>query len=246
MKSIFFLIIILFSTSCNSNQHNLHETKKVVSSKIVGGENEVPAKKEIFRKDTLITQSKTFSINDMECYWNFESIIDQQQSGFGNFTMSLVDQKSNMIILTDSDYTNQNEVDTIDSRLDRFKDINFDGYKDFSTQSREKSGTGNDFYNVYLYDKKLKSFNYSEEFSNTNLEIDSINKTITSSGNSGVGLHDYTIKHLDNKSNVKFIENTREEVIQLNDRQYLVRTVKRIQNNKIIKTKVDTTLFDGY
>ena len=204
MKTLIWVITISLLASCNTKKQDLHETTKVVSSKIKLKEGDVTEKKQISRKDTLVIQSKTFILNEMECYWKFESIIDQKLSGFGNFTMSLVDEKSNRIVLSDRDYTNQNDIDTTDFRLDKFVDINFDGFSDFYIQSQEKSGMGNDFYNVYIFDKKLKSFKYSDEFSCTNLEIDSINKTITCSGNAGVGLHDYIIKHFDNKSNVKF------------------------------------------
>ena len=111
--------------------------------------------------------SDFFTINNLTCYWKFITnfhFSDGKKSDFAVFTLQLIEKESNKVILNDSDFLSSKEIDSVDLRLQKFKDINFDGYKDFINSNQESSGTGGEFFNVHLYNPKKQYLNFLMSF----------------------------------------------------------------------------------
>ena len=69
-------------------------------------------------------------------------------------------------------------------------DCNFDGYKDLMIYSHDGGAGPNSGYDFYLYNPSKKRFQFNEALSNlSQTEVDSKNKTITSSWRGGAASH---------------------------------------------------------
>lgn len=87
-------------------------------------------------------------------------------------------------------------------------DINKDGFYDFQFLTEIAGAGTNTYYKVYLFNPKNNQFDYSEVFSDYNIEYDSNKNRTSSFMKSGAGNYYYQFKNLKkNKKDVEFVEN---------------------------------------
>jgi hypothetical protein len=245
---VFFLLFSLIICSCKNGNTN---SKNKALSRLGGIPKTINYPTDTNHKFLLSDSNKInnatsdfFTINNLTCYWRFITnyqLVDGKKSDFANFSLQLIERNSNQIILHDSDFISINNIDSVDVRLQNFKDINFDGYKDFINPNQESSGAGGEFFNVYLFNPAKHVFEFSNELSNSDLEIDSTNRTLTSFWKTGVSLNIATVTHFDKKGKIEFKENIKKEEMSMNDKSKLVTTTKKTIDKKIISITVDTS-----
>ena len=250
MKKLFIFFLLFSLIICSCKNGNTNSKNKALSS-IDSIPKTINYPIDTIRNSLLPDSNKInnatsdfFTINNLRCYWRFITncqFIDGKKSDFANFTLQLIESKSNQMILIDSDFISINNIDSVDARLQNFKDINFDGYKDFINPNQEASGAGGEFFNVYLFNPAKHVFEFSNELSNSDLEIDSTNRTLTSFWKAGVSLSVTSVTHFDKKGKVEFKENIKKEEMNVNDKSKLVTTTKKTIGKKIIKITVDTS-----
>ena len=127
------------------------------------------------------------------------------------------------------------------SETENFVDINLDGYPDFKLYSVMGSGSAGSFEDVYLYDPKSKTFNYSEEFSGYEMAVDKQTRVITYRGKSGYMNFVVREIHLDKKSRINYTEEFR----CFDDNQNYKLEYIRQKAGKILKRKSKTVPMDG-
>lgn len=201
------------------------------------------------KSDTLVKVSEPFLINGIKCFWEFELTVYEGATG-GSGIIRLKDHNTNKVLLVNEDYFDLYFFNSIDkNNFDfngEFKDANFDGLKDFIVYSREGSGSGGTFFNVYLFNKKKNIFEISDELSGGEFEINQTDKTVSTYWKTGVGWNSSWVHHFDKSGKIKFTEITTREIIEGDTTSLLQTTYKKVVNGKIIKTEIDTTKFEGY
>ncbi len=255
MKEIFitFLIFTLSILSCkNGNTNDKIKKVSILDSiqKTINYSIDTVHKSEIVIPNEITNSTNYFfTINNIICYWKFTKnfhFSDGKKLDYADFNLQLIEKKTNKVILTDSDFISLKQIDSVDLRLENFKDVNFDGYKDFINPNQESSGTGGEFFNVHLYNPKKQIFEFSNELSNSDLEIDSLNRTLSTYWKAGVSLNVTSVTHFDKKGKIKFKESIKKEVMNIDDKSKLVTTTKKTIGKKIIEIKNDTSDFEGY
>ncbi len=177
MKKAFYIFTILLISSCKTPK--IEENIALVKTE----------------KDTILKKSNPFKINNLESYWKYCFTTDSEM------LMTLKEYKTNKTLLEHSDITRQefdyhNNYDySNEYYLENFQDVNFDEYVDFSLYSNQDSGSGGSFFRIYLFNNDKKIFEYSEELSGGEVEIDTINKTLTTYWKSGVSFNFQKIHH---------------------------------------------------
>lgn len=176
--------------------------------------------------------SAPFNINGIKCIWK------QIDSTSGAITIELRDYKTQRILISYSDYFKSgNDVNEADYFKEHFQDLNFDGFKDFFITSQGSSGR-TDLVNIYLFNGKTKSFEFSEDLSDNSIEeMDSINKTLsTSSDNMD---NEITKKHyFDKNGTIKYSEIITKSNLNENDTVEKYNNIyEKIINGKVVKTK---------
>ncbi len=247
--SFFTLLFLSCKNSQNdkvSEENNVDEVKLTTDTLV----QKVPEYKKTGinwdKSDTLVKNSEPFLINGIKCFWEFELIVNEEATG-GSGINRLKNHKTNKVLLLNEDYFDLDLFNTIDkNNFDfngEFKDANFDGLKDFIVYSKTGSGSGGSAFNVYLFNKKKDVFEFSEELSGGEFEINKTDKTVSTYWKMGVGLNSSQVHHFDKNGKIKFTEITTREII---DNNLLKTTYKKIVDRKTIKTQIDTTKFEGY
>lgn len=248
MKKLLYVIIIIFFTNCNDRKETILKSEIITSAK---RKTFVVKKIETNNliKDTLTKRSENFKINAINCYWEFYLIANKGEKE-GNSIVNLKNSSTNKILLSNSDYGDlelYNSINKNDFDFNgEFKDANFDGLKDFVVYSRQDSGSGGAFYNVYLFNKSTKTFLLSKELSGGEFEINAKDKTVSTYWKMGVGFNSSKVHHFDKNGKIRFIETITREVINGVQNDLLKTTYKKVINGKIIETKIDTTKFEGF
>ena len=94
------------------------------------------------------------------------------------------------------------------SSIDKIKDVNSDGFTDIQFVTERAGAGANIAYATYLFNKTDKMFEYSDVFSDYNIEYDSIKNRTSSFMKSGFGNYYYQFKNLnENRKDVEFVEN---------------------------------------
>lgn len=207
-------------------------------------ENIITKAEEIIKAETLTKISESFTVNGVECYWKVSIIMEQGDFEGGFITRELINNKTQKTILKDSDFAHIDRYKEIDFEKEKenFKDVNFDGFKDFIVFNH--SGTPkpyNFFYNIHIFDNSTKSFDFSEELSGTEIETDSINRKVISNY-LYMGHSAKTIHHLDKNGKIKFTEIFREDSATINDTLYTGKEYIKIINGKVVETKRDSII----
>lgn len=186
--------------------------------------------------DTSVKISTPFSINYIKCNWK------QIDSVSGATTIELRDYKTQRILLSYSDYFKSgNDFNAEDYFNEHFQDLNFDGFKDFLITS-QGSNAATDKVNIYLFDKKTKSFEFSEELSDNVIEeIDNANRILSTS--SSTLDNEIIKKHYFNKNGtVKYSEIITKSDISENDSvAHYKNNYEKIVNGKVVNTREYST-----
>ena len=187
--------------------------------------------------DTSVKVSPPFILNNIKCNWK------QIDSVSGAITIELRDYKTQRILLSYSDYFKSgNDVNAEDYFNEHFQDLNFDGFKDFLITSSGSTAM-TDLVNIYLFNKKTKSFEFSEELSdNTIDEVDKVNRKLSTTSST---LDDETIKkHYFNKNGtIKYSEIiTRSDVSENDSVTHYKNIYEKVVNGQVVKTKEYSTI----
>ncbi len=232
------LSLLLAFLSCNNRSHSDETVSKTAVSAEHGADTSaLPATEAVSTHiDTVVQASDTFLINRNWCRWKFTGITYAGKRGKG--TMTLMKHSSNTVLLEDEDDF-EDVYGTIDFAAineRNFKDANFDGGIDYVAYSRTGSGSGGEAYNIYFFDKKSGKYTYSN-LSGAYPEFDSLNKTLTTSWNMGVGTFSRATTYFAKDGKVKYTDVYSEEP---GDEEVRICTTKRIVNGKVNSVKTDT------
>lgn len=265
MKNLYTLLfLLLIFSACQSPE------KETVTEEIIPPV-EVEAPVEIIETDTLqavlpepeepewheeefssfIKSSNPFEVNSMECYWEFELIVFEDEPG-GTGIVKLLDYSTKEILLEDEDYYGPEVFENLsEEEFDfggQFRDVNFDGFDDFTIHNRIGSGSGGSVSNVYLFDKENKAFKFSEELTGGELEVNEEEKTLSTHWKTGVAWNARQIVHFDKERSGKilFKEIITREVIPGDSTDLLKTTYEKKIDDKVVQTAIDTTEFYGY
>jgi len=256
MKTIFYIFFISLFLSCQNSQKNQNfeenntDKENIITDTLI---QKVPGYKKTEinweKSDTLVKISETFLINGIKCFWEFKITVYEGEVG-GSGINKLKNYNTNNVLLLNEDYFDLSLFNSIDkNNFDfngEFKDVNFDGLKDFIVYSRTGSGSGGTFFNVYLFNKIKDKFEFSDELSGGEFEINDLDKTVSTYWKMGIGWNSSKVYHFDINGKIKFTEITTREIIDRDTTSLLQTTYKKIINKKTVKTKIDTTKFEGY
>jgi len=246
-KLLYILFLFTLLMSCHHSKNNF-VTNSTTISDTISAEIEIEVK-----YDTIVKISEPFILNEISCYWKHFLIIADY--GLSDIIMELKENKTDRLIFRHFDYVKYEDDFNYksDSYFDEinekhFKDVNFDGYKDFIIRSYG-SMPMTDRTNINIFNKQTKTFDSQKDadgeyLSDTNIdEIDTINKTLTTSSFSIEGV--YRRKHhFDNNGKIKFSEYLSEDFFYLNDTiEKRITKYTKIINGKEVETKIDTTDF---
>jgi hypothetical protein len=246
-----FIVLLLLSTlfSCIQKENKVVMTQSNPEVQIKKNQPNDAENQEFYKKpDTLTKNSKSFNLNNLECYWKLTFISHKKFTG-GTGIMELKNYKNNKTLLTNEDYYDWSFYDTFETyalNKDDFMDVNFDGYKDYVIQIRENSGSAGDFYNVYIFQKKDNLFQLSKELSNYGFELDTINRTVTNYYKQGHDFNIATVSYYKKNGKLKYVETTKREILHNNDELLLKTTFTKSIGKKVIKQTIDTINFEGY
>lgn len=228
-KLLYISFLILFLVSCKQPQSNDFSQENIIVDTFVQ------------KTDTITKISEPFIVNNIECYWKVSIIRDDEGE---HITRELIEDKTQKIILKDVDFYHIEEHINIDFEKEKenFKDVNFDGFKDFIVFNYSNSPQDYlDFYNIHIFNKNTKSFDFSEELSDTQIKIDSINKRVTSDyGYKNYSVH--KIHYFNRNGTIKFTEEF-SEFLGINDTVSMIyKNYKKIINGEEVETKRDSII----
>jgi len=111
-----------------------------------------------------IFQSKPFKINNIICNWVITTEVIFEDDGTPlkakNISRKLINSKTKKVILVSQpDMIIGNENNLFDLLSDNFKDLNFDGYLDFSIYNSISSGATHAFLTIIYSIQKLRNLN---------------------------------------------------------------------------------------
>lgn len=264
LYGLFFLILIF--PACQSPE----KETIIIEEVIPPGEIETPV--EIIETDTpeqaappvveepewheeefssFVKSSTSFEINGVECFWEFEFIVFEDEPG-GIGIVKLLDYSTKEILLEDEDYYGPDVFENLsEEEFDFggwFRDVNFDGLADFTIPNRVSSGSGGSVSNVYLFDKEKNTFEFSEELTGGEFEVNEEEKTLSTQWSTGIEWNARQIIHFDKdrSGKIQFTEIITREVIPGDSMELLKTTYEKKADGKILETVIDTTEFYGY
>lgn len=182
----------------------------------------------IFHKDlegkVFKTWSSPFTINKIQCQWEYE--VKYTEEANENPKEPIVDLISQKLItwktkelLLDLDlskfvYIPPKSISQLEyneypnSSIDNLRDVNSDNHIDIQFMTEHAGAGANIAYATYLFDSKNKKFEYSEAFSDYNVQYDPQKNRVSSFMKSGVDNYYYHFKNLkENRKDVEFTEN---------------------------------------
>lgn len=220
--------------SCKNESQNL-QTKPDSDA---GGKKGIfhPRQEKRSKCDSINKISDVFVMNNIACFWQFTAKTYNGDDGDGK--LILINQRTNKILLEDHDYY-QDVCHAIDFKAvnsNNFKDVNFDGCKDFVVFTRTGSGSGGEVYNIYLFDKKTSGYRKSE-LSGAYPTIDSINRTLKTSWRSGAYSYSENTTYFDQKGKVKYTMIYEEDPVS---EDVIVRKSKKKVKSEIVQIQIDT------
>ncbi len=189
--------------------------------------------------------NKTFSVDRFECFWSFDPQKSNKILLFGVLENS--DRVWRLMILDGEESFEDFEKKWFNDQIDAvFKDVNFNKNKDFIIYSREKSGNGGRFYDVYTFYNKERRFYYSEELSGGNFQLDKKSKTASTFWKFGINENITQTFRFRGDGMIHYTEVLNNKVFKKDTIDYLVTTYKKYKYKQLLETKIDTTEFDGW
>lgn len=169
------------------------------------------------------TWSDVFTINGIKCRWEYEvkytdETNEDSKEPLVNFlSQKLITWKTKELLL-DLDlskfvYIPPKSISELeynkypDSSIDNLKDVNSDNYTDFQFMTEHAGAGANIAYATYLFNSTNNKFEYSEVFSDYNVEYDPNKNRVSSFMKSGFDNYYYQFKNLkENKKDIEFVE----------------------------------------
>jgi len=214
-----------FSSNSNNNVKSFDENKY--------GESKIE-KLDTNYNFTSEMHSKVFTVNGLKCFWDYEINENEYRLKLINY-----EKKSEILVSADLMMIGIDNISLDDTRERDFKDVNFDGYKDFVEYRPGLSGSGGALYIVYVYNSIDGKFGVSD-LSGTNLSINKTNNSLYSSMKSSAGFYAENIKYFDSFGEIKYVEEITNKKDSL---ERWIRTYKKMIKNKVIEIRIDT-IFD--
>ena len=226
MKKASCLLLIFLLATCQKTLISPQIKRTVINDTVAS--KEIP----IHKYGTIIKKSKPFKINGIECYWEQTDTLAEEGA---MDLIKLKDLKKNRILVNHVECCLKFGFDF--NSPNNFKDVNFDGFKDFLITSYGSMAMF-ELTNIYLFDNETKSFVYSD-LSDNGIETDSVNrKLITRSFDINF---EKTKTHYFNKfGKVKYTE-----VLTIEHSDTILveyTTYEKIVNGKVIETKIDSII----
>jgi len=193
-----------------------------------------------------------FSINNLNCYWQY-SVSTHPNHKNPNFNtrihhQNLVRVKTGEILFSTDNAIDNNNYYNLYHEPKSLKiakeynlicsDINYDSYCDYQVVTERAAVGANTSYATYLYDPKMKMFEYSELFSGANVAYESDKNRISTFLKGSV--LEYFFEYINLKENSREIEFS-EQIHQLGDSI----TYKKLINNQVVKLKKTVTDASG-
>lgn len=247
MKNLFYISLLTVLVVSCKNSNNNPDVEGIIAdtiSKTIIAEEIIENKTE-----TIIKISEPFKLNTILCYWEHSFILDNDI--LHGVEMKLKDYKTDKVILESANYVkyegdfkykSQNYFDEINKRY--FKDINFDGYKDFVNFSSGSMGMTNRTA-IYIFNNQTKTFDSVKDAAGEDLsdnyiaEVDSINRILVTRSFDMERVYERR-QHFDKKGKIKFSEYITQSSIEISDTIFGVIDYTKIINGKIVETKSDT------
>ena len=200
--------------------------------------------------DTLTWQQPEFVLNGVKCFWTGKLIVFRGDTmpHEAQFNLLAADNRKMMYQrMEETDRKGFEFLRTYDHLFtDLFKDINFDGYQDVLEYDQISSGSGGSFYNVFAFNSAKREFLLSKELSGADITVDTVNRTTSDFWKGGYGNYSQRVLHYSAKGKLLFTENITNELIETDTVDLQVSVTKKIINGKLVKTSVDTSVFEGY
>ncbi|HZF99703.1 MAG TPA: hypothetical protein VEY71_01810, partial [Chitinophagales bacterium] len=198
-----------------------------------------------------------FRMNNVPCYWkhSVERLLDDSGKtvGAAQVRKTLLDAQTQDVLLDHIDlsanetvFGRENLTALSDIGSNDFVDVNFDGYKDYTTYSFVNSGSGGAFTESFIFDPKTKTFRYDEALSGGNMNVDSTSRSVSFTWKMGFGIYVGNTIYFDNKGNVRYTENTSREIIPGDTIDRVVNGYEKFIKGKRVEFRVDTAVWDGY
>jgi hypothetical protein len=231
MKKLPYILSILLLTSCKNTTEKISFKKAIITDRITA--TEFPE----IKTYALTKTSEPININGIKCNW------EQIDSPKGETTLELRDYKTKRILLSYSDYFRvENDFNSANYFNEHFRDINFDGFKDFLITSYGSNETTN-LVNIYVFNDRTKTFEFSEDLSDNQIEaIDSSNRKLVTSSST----IDKEIKrnhYFDKNGKLKYLETITKSDSIVNDTIDIYKNIyEKSINGKVVKTKEYITI----
>ena len=214
------MFCILLFTNCKNSVNNYLSEEKTKNTDV--------------KDNTFINASEPFTVNNTKCNWQlcyFKNNSDTIE------ILELKNYKTQKTLLIDTILCDESKPKfdvNYDFSID-FQDANFDGFDDYVSIFHYQNSRTNNF-KIYAFNPKLKNYEFLIE--GDDLEIDTINKTVSSSWFSQID-NSATIYHFKN-GKIDFYEEKSQGYIQ--DSEGLQENIyRKIKNEKIVIEKIDTT-----
>lgn len=240
--------MLLLSCKNSTNNPDTEGTITDTISKAVFEEEIIEIKTE-----TIIKKSEPFKLNNILCYWEHSFILNNDIiHGVG---MKLKDYKTEKVLLEsenyvkhqgDFEYKSDNYFDQINKRY--FKDVNFDGFKDFVNFSSGSMGMTNRT-GIYIFNNQTKTFDSVKDAAGEDLsdnyiaEVDSINRILVTRSFDMERVYERR-QHFDKNGKIKFSEYVTQSSVEISDKYFDIFDYTKYINGKNVETKTDTIKFD--
>lgn len=237
MKKLIGIFLILLLIGCKNTVKDISSKKAIVTDTV--STTEVPKIKIV----TLFKLSKPFQLNNLQCYW--KNYINSGEETIFTLINSKTEEKlfNETISVRDIDLDSKSNDYFEKLNKEVFKDVNFDGFEDFVYVS-VGSMAMTSMTNIFVFNKVIGQFEFSEYLSDTSIEIDPVGKKlITSSFGRDF---EVTKTHYFNKSGkIKFTEVISEYSKSVDSIDFPVeyKTYEKIVNGKVVATKRDSVMY---
>ncbi|MGC1204760.1 MAG: hypothetical protein WA839_07730 [Flavobacteriaceae bacterium] len=201
-------IIILFSCKQENNRKEIKSSNfNEIKTDSIHTQQEAHDYIENIKEEIYKTRDSSFEINNINCFWEYEiSSMTNNENSKQLISQKLINQKTNESIL---DLDLSLFLNPLNNSKPKNIDINFDNYTDFQF-SDDFIGGPNQEYSVYLFNSRLKKFQYSEGLSGVSLgegiELDKEKRIAYYSGKSGGGLYSSRRVHFNLDGSLKYEE----------------------------------------
>ncbi|MFT4876312.1 MAG: hypothetical protein ACI9AU_001087 [Bacteroidia bacterium] len=175
-----------------------------------------------------------------------QQIVKRDILGLQPNDSNVILDNSAFVYYENSQYSDSLILAWVDVQKESYIDVNFDGFKDIKVLNHYKSGTGGDFYDVFIYGLDSKKYIYSEFLSGNIVNINPKTKTITTYWKAGVSINMDRIVHYNNDRGIALIEETTREVKSEDSKSILITTYVRRIASESLAFRSDTTEFEGY